>query len=90
VGQFASGLDSPDSTKLLDADSDAIYSAGYLLFLRGDTLMAQPINAQSLRLSGEALPAVGHVQSFSAGSLLYRFSKTYSYLHVLAALGHGR
>jgi serine/threonine protein kinase len=56
-------LDSTESTKLLDADSYAIYSAGYLLFLRGDTLMAQPFDLTSLRLSGEALPVVEHVQN---------------------------
>jgi Tol biopolymer transport system component len=56
-------LDSTESTKLLEADSDAIYSAGYLLFLRGDTLMAQPFDPRNLRLSGEALPVVEHVQN---------------------------
>jgi Tol biopolymer transport system component len=56
-------LDSTESTKLLEADSLAIYSAGYLLFLRVDTLMAQPFDATSLRLSGEALPVVEGVQN---------------------------
>jgi Tol biopolymer transport system component len=55
-------LDSTESTILLEADSEAIYSAGYLLFLRGDTLMAQPFDTSNLRLSGEALPVVEHVQ----------------------------
>jgi hypothetical protein len=55
-------LNSTESIKLLDADSDAIYSAGYILFLRGDTLMAQPFDPSNLRLSGEALPVVEHVQ----------------------------
>jgi serine/threonine protein kinase len=62
-------LDSTESIKLLDADSDAIYSAGYILFLRGDTLMAQPFDASNLRLSGEALPVVEHVQSAQNSSL---------------------
>jgi Tol biopolymer transport system component len=61
-------LDSTDSTKLLDADSAAIHSAGYLLFLRVDTLMAQPFDPSS-RLSGEALPVVEHVQSGQLYSL---------------------
>jgi Tol biopolymer transport system component len=56
-------LDSTESTKLLEADSDAIYSAGYILFLRGDTLMAQPFDPTSLQLSGEALPVVEHVSA---------------------------
>jgi hypothetical protein len=62
-------LDSTESTKLLDADSEAVYSAGYLLFLRGDTLMAQPFDTTSLRLSGEALPVVEHVQNAQINSL---------------------
>jgi Tol biopolymer transport system component len=56
-------MDSTENTKLLEADSDAIYSAGNILFLRGDTLMAQPFDPSSLRLSGEALPVVEHVQN---------------------------
>jgi Tol biopolymer transport system component len=56
-------LDSTESTKLLEADSDAIYSAGYVLFLRGDTLMAQPFDPRNLQLSGEGLPVVEHGQS---------------------------
>jgi Tol biopolymer transport system component len=62
-------LDSTESTKLLEADSDAIYSAGYILSLRGDTLMAQPFDLRNLRLSGEALPVVEHVQSGQNTSL---------------------
>jgi serine/threonine protein kinase len=62
-------LDSTESTKLLEADSDAIYSAGHLLFPRVDTLMAQPFDQSSLRLSGEALPVVEHVQSNQLNAL---------------------
>jgi hypothetical protein len=63
-------LDSVESTKLVDeADSGAVFSAGYLLFLRGDTLMAQPFDSERLRLSGEAVPAVEHVQGSPAFSL---------------------
>ena len=62
-------LDTLESTKLLDADSDAIYSAGYLLFLRGDTLMAQPFDARRLALSGEAIPVVELVQVSRNASL---------------------
>jgi Tol biopolymer transport system component len=61
-------LDSTESTKLLEADSDAIYSAGFLLFLRGDTLMAQLFDARNLQIAGEALPVVEHVQASPAFS----------------------
>jgi Tol biopolymer transport system component len=77
-------LDSTESRKLLEADSDAIYSAGYLLFLRGDTLMAQPFDPSNLRLSGEALPVVEGVQS-SQYSSLAAFSASVSGLLAYAA-----
>jgi Tol biopolymer transport system component/tRNA A-37 threonylcarbamoyl transferase component Bud32 len=62
-------LDSTESTKLLEADSDAIYSAGYILFLRLDTLVAQPFDPSNLRLSVETLPVAEHVQSNQISSL---------------------
>ena len=55
-------LDGPESTVLIEAaNSGAVYSAGYLLFLRGETLMAQPFDARRLALSGDALPLVEDV-----------------------------
>ena len=55
-------LDSLDSKVLLEADSNAIYSQGYLLFLRETTLMAQPFDAKRLALTGEAVPLAEQVQ----------------------------
>ena len=55
-------LDSTANSALMDANSGAIYAQGYLLFLRGSTLMAQPFAAQRLALSGEAAPLAEHVQ----------------------------
>ncbi len=55
-------LDGLESSKLIDAaDSGAVYSAGYLLFLRGNVLMAQPFDARRLALSGDAVPVVENV-----------------------------
>jgi Tol biopolymer transport system component len=54
-------LDSLDSKVLLEADSNAIYSQGYLLFLRERTLMAQPFDAKRLALTGEAVPLAEEV-----------------------------
>jgi Tol biopolymer transport system component len=47
-------LDSAEAPALMEADSQAVYSQGYLLFLRGATLMAQPFDLNALKLSGEA------------------------------------
>jgi Tol biopolymer transport system component len=79
-------LDSTETIKLLEADSLAIYSAGHLLFLRGDTLMAQPFDPSNLQLSGEALPVVEHVQSGQNNSL-GAFSASLSGLLAYAAGG---
>ena len=49
---------------LLQADSDAIYAPpGYLVFLRGDTLMAQRFDAGSQKLEGEVFPVAEHIAS---------------------------
>jgi serine/threonine protein kinase len=51
-------------TKIIaQADSNAVYSAGHLLFLREDTLLAQPFDLKALAASGEASPVVEHVES---------------------------
>jgi serine/threonine protein kinase len=65
-------LDSLDSKVLLEADSNAIYAQGYLLFLRETTLMAQPFDAKRLALTGEAAPLAEQVQHmFATRSMLY-------------------
>ncbi len=50
-------LASSGSVVLLEADSNAIYSSGYLLFALGDTtLMARPFDLRRLALTGDARP----------------------------------
>ena len=39
----------------------AVYASGYLLFLRGQTLVAQPFNAQRAEIVGDAIPVAEHV-----------------------------
>jgi Tol biopolymer transport system component len=52
---YAGALDSKDATKVVAAQSNAIYvEPGYLLFHRDGTLFAQPFSASSLKPSGEA------------------------------------
>ena len=55
---YVGSLDQPgDSRKLMEADSFAIYSQGYLLFLRGNNLMARPFDPERLAFTGEELAA---------------------------------
>jgi len=53
-GIYVGSLDSMDSKLLVQTDAGAMYGPpGYLLFLRERTLLAQPFDADKLRLSGE-------------------------------------
>lgn len=47
-------------------DSLANRGAGYLLFLRGSSLLAQPFDSGSLRVTGEPIPVASKVSSFRA------------------------
>ncbi len=54
-GIYLGSLDSPNTRlRLLDDISNAEYAPGYLLFARGQVLMAQRFDAGTLRLGGEA------------------------------------
>jgi Tol biopolymer transport system component len=50
-------LEAPDKrTRLVSSGFSALYAAGYLLFQRGSTLMAQAFDPAASRLSGEPAP----------------------------------
>ena len=71
-GVYVGSLDSKDSRRLLAGGSNAVYAAaasaqGYLLFTRGETLMAQPFDAMKLQLSGEAFPIAERVAAAGVG-----------------------
>lgn len=60
---YLASLDSTEKVApILPASSNIMYCAGYLLFVREQSLMAQPFDAVHLRLSGDAFPVAGHVQ----------------------------
>jgi Tol biopolymer transport system component len=55
-------LDSSESTPLLQAHSSMAYaSPGYVLFVRENTLMAQPFDANTLQPKGDAFPAAEQI-----------------------------
>jgi eukaryotic-like serine/threonine-protein kinase len=58
-----SSLDGGEPNALLDADSNAVYAQGHLLFAREGTLMAQPFDPKRLETAGEAVPIAEGVQS---------------------------
>ncbi len=61
----AGSLSSTASSVIGEADSNAIYAEGHLLYLRENSLMAQPFDVKSLRTTGEAAPVADHVQRFA-------------------------
>ena len=81
---FVGSLDSKDRKLLVKANSNPIYvTAGYLLYYRQGTLMAQPFDADRLQLTGDAIPVAegvafnpfGSYAQFAAsdsGVLVYR------------------
>jgi eukaryotic-like serine/threonine-protein kinase len=63
-GLYVGDLDSKDTTRLIQATTNALYAPpGFLLFLRNDALMVQQFNADTRQLSGEPVSIVDHVQN---------------------------
>ncbi|HXH48529.1 MAG TPA: protein kinase, partial [Terriglobia bacterium] len=77
LGIYVGELGSNEQKFLLQSDSQALYSPpGYLLFLRGDTLMAQRFDAGSLKLEGGAFPVAEHIPSTGLRLGLFSVSQT--------------
>jgi hypothetical protein len=55
-GIMVGSIDSKESKLLLHAHASAIYASGHILFLRQNTLMAQPFDLKQLELTGDAFP----------------------------------
>ena len=63
-GVYVADLGSNTRRRVLDAPSNAVYSPpGYLLFLREQTLMAQPFDASNIQSTGGAVPIAERVDS---------------------------
>lgn len=96
LGVYVGEIGSAEKRFLLQADSDALYAEpGYLLFLRGNTLMAQRFDAGNQELKGEAFPVaqdVGSPKQYGLG--LFGVSQTglliYSPAEAGAAPGSGQ
>ncbi len=61
---YLGSLDSAGRKALFNANSaNAIYTQGYLLFLRETTLIAQPFDARRLVLAGDAFPIAERIRT---------------------------
>jgi Tol biopolymer transport system component/DNA-binding winged helix-turn-helix (wHTH) protein len=70
-GIYAASLDSNDRTFLVATNTNAAYlQSSQLLFTRGGTLMVQPFDIGSLKLSGEPHPVADHIESGATRSTL--------------------
>jgi Tol biopolymer transport system component len=57
TGVYIGSLDSPETKQLFATAVSAIYAPqGLLLFMRSETLLAQPFDPKALRLTGEPVP----------------------------------
>lgn len=57
------------------SESMAVYASGYLLYLRGSTLVAQPFDAQRAEIVGDSIPVAEHiVYDVSASRALFSAS----------------
>jgi eukaryotic-like serine/threonine-protein kinase len=65
AGVYVASLETGETKRIVDASSGALYatSAGYLLFVRDGTLLAQSFDAKKLTLSGEPLTVAERVES---------------------------
>ena len=68
---FAASLDTGEMSRLLGADTGAVYAApGYLLLVRQGTLLAQSFDAKTLALNGDPFPIAERVESASPPGLV--------------------
>jgi Tol biopolymer transport system component len=70
-------LDSAARTTLFKADSHAVYAPpGYLLFVRGNVLVAQPFDDSLLRVTGEAVPIADQIDVGPGARAAFSVSST--------------
>ena len=84
AGIYAGSLDSSADRHLLTDNSDAAYApglgrrAGFLLFVRGGTLVAQPFDPARAQPAGDLFPIAEHVRSHSRYINYMQFSVSHS------------
>ena len=81
VGDLTSGT---HQRIMMPAASNAVFSAGRMLFVRDTTLLAQAFDPGTLRLSGEAVP-IAEDLAYGVNSLQFQFSASRGGALVFAA-----
>ncbi len=81
-------IDSKETKFLFHSHSNAIYASGNVLFLRENTLMAQPFDTKRLEVDGDAVPIAEDVEDVaprSQGSFSASDDGTLAYLETAGA-----
>jgi eukaryotic-like serine/threonine-protein kinase len=90
-GVYAGSIDGKTKKQLLHVLTSAVYaSPGYLLYVDGDRLMAQPFDVGQLELTGQPLFVAEHVgrsSSFMSG-VSASLTATIAYAQPIAKTGH--
>jgi prepilin-type processing-associated H-X9-DG protein len=75
---YVADLEAPDSgQRLFAAQSNVAYADGHILFARAGVLMAQPFDADALRLTGDAFPVAERIDAGgNTGMNLFTVSDT--------------
>lgn len=73
-GVYVGSLDGDAPWRLLPAYSRTKYEGGHLFYVRGGALLAQPFDARTASLRGEALTLVERVQAHSASDAAFDLS----------------
>src|SRR5579883_1737375 len=74
VQLLVASLDSNEIKPIAETGSNAVYSEGRLLYLREDTLMAQPFDLKAMAITGEAVPIAEHIQRSFSPNTVWMFS----------------
>jgi serine/threonine protein kinase/Tol biopolymer transport system component len=74
---------------IVETDSPAVYSEGHLLYLRGNTLMAQPFDTGRLETMGDAVSVADAIPTFTTGSRIPGFAVSPAGLLVYQSGGAG-
>lgn len=86
----AGSLDSADRHFLLNSEFNGVYSAGYVVFWRDGSLVAQPFDTRKLALSGEATPIAENVDtSLGVSAVRASVSQNGSLVYFPGGSAHG-
>jgi serine/threonine protein kinase len=92
TGFYVGTLGSGERRQVISSSTNVLYALpGYLLFGRGDTLMAQPFDAGRIRLTGEPTPVAQDVSFIPAPNYMnFSVSQTGILVYSSAAVQVGR